>query len=327
MNESIAIPEILNKVASAGHEGLPLPENPALTGELELCRSWGYALRFECGRAFLLPDPDSVVPALIEQETPLLAWDKICVRGFLEVGSTNEIALELARAGAAGGTVVCAERQTAGRGRKGRSWSSNPGAGIYCTIVVRPRQEPDHWPLLAHAASVAVAEALREVVGECAVANPPVPDLKWPNDVFLSGKKTAGILIETAVTRGTSPCAVVGIGINVREGSVPAELRDIATCVDRESGSKAPRRRILCSCLHRFQLCYGLFEDGEHGELLERWKGLSSMWNGVPIWVEDGGPRRAVVTCGLTELGALRVRDENGKEDTLLAADVTIRRA
>ncbi len=321
----LRIPEILNEAARAGPEGLPVTDDPAFRTDLELCRRWGFALRCEHGRAVLPFDQDSLIPAWIEQETPAIAWGRLFAIGFLEIGSTNEEALRLADSGAPSGTLICAERQTAGRGRKGRSWISPAGAGIYCTLVIRPGQPPDRWPLLAHTASVAVAEALKDALLECGAVNSPSPDLKWPNDVYLSGKKTAGILIETV--SGKSPAAVVGIGINVREESGPAELYDQATCIDKEAGGEIPRRRLLVHCLHRFQECYGLFERQEHRELLQRWKRLSSMWDGVPVWIDDGSRRRAGITSGLTELGALRIRNEDGTEETLLAADVTVRRA
>jgi BirA family biotin operon repressor/biotin-[acetyl-CoA-carboxylase] ligase len=154
----------------------------------------------------------------------------------------------------------------------------------------------------------------------------PRLDLKWPNDVLLSGKKTAGILLETVVAQDGSRAAVVGIGINVKLGSVPEELRDRATCVSQEAGTGIPRRRLLVRFLYYFQLFYCCFERGEHGELLSRWMERSSMWNGAPIWIDDGGRPRSAVTCGLTELGALRIRNDDGTEETLLAGDVSVRR-
>ncbi len=327
MYRSATIPDILNTVARAGSEGLILPEDPALAADLELCRRWGFPLSFERGRVFLPFDSDAMVPAWIEQEMMAIGWVKPGVKGFLEVGSTNEEALDLVRAGASGVMLICAEKQSAGRGRKGRRWISPPGAGIYSTVVIRPAQPPHNWPLLALAASVAVAEALNDVMRGSIAAGRSVIDLKWPNDVYLSGKKTAGILIETCAMRGEAPAAVVGIGINVRQGSIPEDLRDQATCLSEEAGEDIPRRKTLIHCLKHFQLCYDLFERGEHGELLDHWKRLSGMWKGVRVWIEDGGRRRCGTTCGITHQGALRVRNEDGTEETLLAADVTVRRA
>jgi len=327
MSNSIEIPNILNEVARAGQDGHLLSADPDSTATLELCRKWGFPLKFENGRAFLLYDEDALVPEWIENEARVLVWDKINVRGFLETGSTNEEALSQAHRGAAGGTLIYAERQTAGRGRKGRSWISPAGGGIYCTLILRPRQPQRHWPLLTHAASVALAHSLKEILEIYAPAHPITVDLKWPNDVLLSGKKTAGILLETIAVQDESRTAVVGVGINVRQGSVPEALKDQATCLDLEAGAEVPRRRLLVRFLYHLQLCYDLFERGGYRELLERWKSCSSMWNGVPVWIDDSGQRSAAVTCGLTDLGALRIRRTNGMEETLLAGDVSVRRA
>jgi BirA family biotin operon repressor/biotin-[acetyl-CoA-carboxylase] ligase len=326
MKSSIEIPRILNEIAQAGPQGWPMPSDASTAAALDLCRAWGFPVTTSRGRAFVEREADSLIPAWIEQETPSIAWDRTYVLGFLEVDSTNEQALACARNGAPGGTVICAERQTSGRGRKGRTWLSPAGAGVYCTLVVRPEQPRNRWPMLTHAASLAVAEAIRDVLRETAPARMLAPDLKWPNDVLLSGKKTAGILLETIVPSGGSPAAVVGAGINVRAESVPEGLRKQATCISAEIGAEVPRRRLLVRFLYHFQLCYRLFEQGDHETLLERWKDNSSMWDGVPVRVDDGSREKEAVTCGLTELGALRIRNEDGTEETLLAGDVTVRR-
>lgn len=327
VSNSIAIPNILNEAARAGQDGCLLSADPDSTAAFELCRKWGFPLRLENGRAFLLYNEDALVPEWIENEACAVIWDKINVRGFLEIGSTNEEALSQAREGAGDGTLICAERQTAGRGRKGRSWISPAGGGIYCTVILRPRQIQRHWPLLTHAASVALADCLKDILEIYAPGHPVAVDLKWPNDVLLSGKKTAGILLETTAGGEGSQVAVVGVGINVRQGSIPEPLKDQATCLDQEAGVEVPRRRLLVRFLYHLQLCYDLFERGGYQELLERWKSRSSMWNGAPVWIDDGGQRSAAVTCGLTDLGALRIRRSNGMEEMLMAGDVSVRRA
>lgn len=325
MHEPLAIPEILNDVARAGTAGLALEGNPARAEALDLCRRHGFSLIIDRGRAFLLYDDDSLVPAWIEQETPAVEWNELAVHGFLEIGSTNDKALKLARGGAPQGTLVCSERQTAGRGRRGRSWSSPQGAGIYSTLIVRPGCPSRFWPLFTHAASVALIEALKDVLGEACAARAGL-DLKWPNDVLLSGKKVAGILLETASAGGQAGAAVVGVGINVGPASVPEDLRERATSVSEVAGVLVPRRLLLVRFLAHFQPCFGLVERGERPELLRRWMDRSSMWSGVPVWIGDGNRRRPAVTCGITELGSLRVLNEDGVEEELLAGDVSVRR-
>lgn len=312
-------PSILIDLGHVGENGLP--ENPApwFQKELDLCRAWGFRLKHSEGRVSLVFDEDQLVPYWIQKETPELAWDMLRVNGFLQVESTNAEAIELARQGTPGGTLIYTEEQTAGKGRNGRSWFSSPGQGLYFSLVLRPSSPLKYWPVLTHASSVALIETLKELI--------PVGDfdLKWPNDVLVSGRKCAGILLE-ALTEGTNSAAVIGIGINVRPASVPESLKDSAAALDEAAGRLLPRRSLLVAYLRKFQECYLLFEQGNRAALLERWKRHSSMWNGAQVWITDGESRRSAVTCGLDESGALMVRTPEGKVETVLAADVSVRR-
>jgi BirA family biotin operon repressor/biotin-[acetyl-CoA-carboxylase] ligase len=192
--------------------------------------------------------------------------------------------------------------------------------------VLRPSQPLQFWPLLTHAASVALVETLRDLSSLLKIIPRPLElDIKWPNDVLISGKKCAGILLEM-MAEGESPAAVVGLGINVRKGSVPNSLESTATCLDEMADIIVPRRQLLVRFLQNFQEFYLFFERGNHLELLNRWKAHSSMWNGTEVWIADGDTRRSAVTCGLNEIGALRVRTSEDKIETVLAGDVSIRR-
>jgi len=320
-------PPILADLGSAGEDGLPLDDSPGFRQQLELCRKWGFKFEAAGGRLRLCFDHDQLVPAWIQQETPATAWRCLNPVGFLNIGSTNTEALDQARRGVPAGTLIYAEEQTAGKGRKDRSWFSPAGSGLYLSLVVRPEQPRKTWPLLTHVASVALAETLQDLHGRKRIAIPLDVGLKWPNDVLLSGKKCAGILLEAAAGEGPHPAAVVGIGLNVRETGMPDPFAAAVTSVDRMAGTCVPRRRLLVDFLECFQRWYLVFERGRHGELLERWKSLSSMWSGAEVWISDGAGRRSGVTCGLDANGALLVRTPEGKVETLLAGDVTIRKA
>ncbi|MBZ5495873.1 MAG: biotin--[acetyl-CoA-carboxylase] ligase [Acidobacteriia bacterium] len=272
-------------------------------------------------------DHDQLVPAWIIDETPAVAWEKLQVVGLRETTSTNEEALQRARQGAASGTLVFAESQTAGRGRKGRQWISPPGTGLYFSLVLRPERSPSCWTLLTHVAAVALARALQELTEAHFIPKPLDVELKWPNDVLISGKKTAGILLETVGIGGAISAAVVGVGVNVRQGGFPAELRDQVISVSEAAGVQVPRRHILVRFLYHFQLGYDLFMRGEHKAILEQWKSLSRMWRDTPVWVVENDQARPAVTAGLTDTGALVVRTPDGAEETILAADVSIRRS
>ncbi len=320
------IPSLLERVASAGSAGLDLQDNPHALRDIELCRAWGYPVEVGGGRAWFTRDPDLLVPAWIEEEAGRIAWKGIRVRGFLETGSTNDEALALARAGASEGTLVLALRQTAGRGRLGRRWISPAGAGIYFSLVLRPGRTLGQWPTLTHAAAVALFRALEDLRTQRLIPTELDLDLKWPNDILVSGKKAAGILLETALKGESAVAAVIGVGINVFPSSVPADLTPAATAVGLEAGVPVPRRWLLVRFLTHFKVGYHLFGRGCFAEIIDQWKSCSTMWDGVEITVRDGDRDRAAVTCGLTESGALRIRTEEGGDEILLAGDVSIRR-
>ena len=320
------IPGVLSELARAGEEGLSPSPDPVFRREIDLCRAWGFRIRADSGRVRLEYDREQLVPRWIAEETPALAWPRLDVRGFLSCGSTNTEAYALAEQGAASGTLVFAETQTGGRGRHGRAWHSPAGAGLYCTLVLRPRQPAECWPLLTLAASVALVDALRELPAHGVIPRPLETDLKWPNDVLVSGKKCAGILLEAVCGGAGQGAVIVGSGINVHAGSVPGDLRETAACLDEASGARIPRRLLLVSYLRRLEICYLLFEEGKHRELLECWKERSSMWDGAEIVMGDGASRREGVTCGLTAIGALRVRRAGGRTETLMAEDVRVLR-
>jgi BirA family biotin operon repressor/biotin-[acetyl-CoA-carboxylase] ligase len=324
---SIAVPSILDRIAGAGDAGISHPEAGADRQELLLCMSKGFPIEIREGRVRLSCDRDCLIPAWIVKETPSLAWDKLLVEGFLEIESTNAEALQRARRGALGGTLVYAESQTAGRGRNGRQWISPAGVGLYFSLVLRPEQPVSRWALLTYGASVALALTLRELSDEGLIPHPLNLELKWPNDVLLSGKKVAGILLETAGTGGTISAVVLGVGVNVNPIQLPGDFSDQATSVSAAAGVPVPRRHLLVRFLYHFQLEYDLFQRGEHAAILHQWKSFSHMWKDTPIWIVDRDGARPGVTAGLTESGALLVRKSDGSETEILAGDISIRSA
>ncbi len=324
---NIKVPSILIDLGHVGTNGLPLSPDPLLQHELEICRKWEFPLMIAENRVSLVYDQEQLVPYWIQKEVPPIAWDFLRVHGFLRVDSTNSEALQMARQGAPAGTLVYAEEQTAGKGRLGRNWFSPPKAGLYSSLILRPGQLRKYWPLLTHAASIALVEALKTLSNQIPIPHALDIDLKWPNDVLLSEKKVAGILMETTECEDDNYALVLGLGVNVHEGSYPEALMSEAVCLDEITLRAIPRRQLLVQFLYHFQKVYQLFEEGKHSELLERWKGLSSMWDEVPIWVNEAGGRKPAVTCGINELGALLIRTEQGAVETVLAGDVSIRTA
>jgi BirA family transcriptional regulator, biotin operon repressor / biotin---[acetyl-CoA-carboxylase] ligase len=319
-------PSILIALGNAGENGIPMSNEPWFRNELELCSEWGFQLEFANNRVSLKFDQDQLAPHWIQRETPAIAWDWLTICGFLCIESTNDEALIAAGQGSPGGTLVYAEQQVAGKGRSGRTWFSPARTGLYFTLLLKPTRPAAFWPLLTHMASVALAEALSDLSEQGIIPQALDIDIKWPNDVLLSGKKCAGILLETRTAEGGNHAAAIGIGVNVHPGSVPESLVAEAACLDDMAHSFVPRRLLLVRILHHLQLRFLMFERGQHAELLEKWKSMSSMWHGSRIWITRGNLRQPAETCGLNEIGALLVRMEDGSRETLLAGDVSVRR-
>jgi len=183
------------------------------------------------------------------------------------VVSTQSVALELAEQGTPDRTVVIAEHQTAGRGRRGARWEDEPGASLLMSMVLRPSLEPARLPTLSYAAAVAVAEALAAVA-------PVVPRLKWPNDVLVGPRKIAGILLETRLGR-VPVTTILGIGINLGQRQFPPSLRDRATSVAIETGLAVDREALLTTLLDGFDVWRQRLEAEGFDVVRRRWLALS----------------------------------------------------
>ena len=157
------------------------------------------------------------------------------------VGSTNDELRKLAEAGTPEGLVVLAEKQTEGRGRRGAAWFSPPGESLAFSVLLRPVEPKALWPRLALATGLAVAGALEEHL--------PLVGIKWPNDVWVHGKKIAGILVEAG-----RDFVVVGIGLNVNSLSFPPEVSDTATSLALETGCSVPRPDVLAAIIRHLSI-------------------------------------------------------------------------
>ena len=184
-------------------------------------------------------------PAL---EVPRLAavvaglWPGATVHWAESLGSTNDHAKTLGQAGAAHGSVVVAEMQTAGRGRRGARWEAAPGRNLLMSVLLRPGEPVDEWPRLTHAIALAACAALDAEPGLAS------PRIKWPNDIMLRDRKVCGILVESVFdARGGYAVAGIGVNLNVPAGEMPDELRDVATSVLAENGGQ-PVDRTTFTC-------------------------------------------------------------------------------
>ncbi|MCL2877793.1 MAG: biotin--[acetyl-CoA-carboxylase] ligase, partial [Acidobacteria bacterium] len=219
----IKYPFILTDLAHVGSQGLAVSDESWFQDELAMCREWGFPLKINDGRIRIYYDDEMLIPCWIQNEAPTIAWNGLCVSGFLRLDSTNREAYDQARAGAPEGTLIYSETQTAGKGRLNRNWFSAAGKGIYLSLILRPVQPWKFWPVLTHVAAVALIDALKNIERDMKFPRAPDIDLKWPNDVLLSGKKCAGILLESLTHDETAAAAIVGVGINVHPGSAPED--------------------------------------------------------------------------------------------------------
>ena len=229
------------------------------------------------------------------------------VHFYPEISSTNTAAMEAAHAGAPEGSVFLADQQTAGKGRNGHGWHSEPGSAVMVSVILRPRIATAQALWLSLMAGVAVHDAIARVIGlSC--------DLRWPNDLLVSGKKICGILTELSSDAEQLRHAVVGIGINVNQVSFPPEIAPIATSLRQQTEKVWPRDELLVALLESLEAEYhrGLSEmQAGDPSLLDRIERISSYVRNKRVHVEEAGGYDGV-TDGLDARGFLRVRTSAG---------------
>ena len=231
---------------------------------------------------------------------------------YPELKSTMDEAARLADEGAEEGTVVIAERQSAGRGRQGRSWVSHPGNLLF-SVLFRPNLA--QLPFISVIGGVAAARAVRKTTNL-------VPRIKWPNDLMLDGRKAAGILAESAIV-GDSVCyAVLGIGINVAlDTSDTEEISAFATSVNAAAGREVERESLLRQLLQDLDDLYIRLTRGESP--LPEWRELLET-TGRRVEATFGKDSYAGLAEGVDDIGNLLLRLDDGAVVTLTAGDVTL---
>ena len=244
---------------------------------------------------------------------------------FASVGSTNQLALEAAQAGAPHGSVWIADEQTAGRGRGGHQWHSTAGDGLYLSALLRPAMPLNDALWISLATALAVQAAILQLAGVA-------PDIRWPNDLLLGEKKCGGILVETSAIPAPRDghvmlrYAVIGIGINVNHESFPPELQALATSVRLETGVAWSRGELIVLLLRALEQQLAWLEAEQNGRaiaqpLLERFAGASGWVSGKRVSVDEAGGYTGV-TEGLDERGFLRVEGDDGVLHTVLSGGV-----
>lgn len=254
--------------------------------------------------------PDLLLPEILK---PLLRGTIFGanIHHFFKIGSTNTAAMAAAAEGVPQGSIFLAEEQTAGRGRGSNSWLSERSTGIYCSVVFRPQLPPSDVLILSLAAGLAVQAAIRQVDSRVQ------PDLKWPNDLLIDGKKVCGILTEMNSEATQVRYIVVGIGINVNQKSFPPELG--ATSLQMVTGSEWSRVELAAALLKSLDREYrGLLENPEAVHSITRRFVEGSSWAyGKKVRIEETFSALEGTTAGLDARGFLQLQTPHGLQTVL----------
>ena len=282
---------------------------------IEKLRELGMEIKGHHANGYQLESlPDLLTPSMVRAE---LGDQEIGAKifHFFKTDSTNTVAARLASERAPHGAVVLAEEQTGGRGRFGRTWYSEKSSGIYASIILRPPLSPAATPGITLMAGLAAQQAVLNATGLC-------PDIRWPNDLLLNGRKICGILTEMSAEVDRLHSVVVGIGINVNHRRMPPELAEIATSLRIEGHKTYSRLHLLVALLGEVQKFYHLLLEEGTAAIAARWRACSSFAQGKRVRVVTGKGEFQGVTCGLEPGGALRVRLEDGHEESLISGEI-----
>jgi BirA family transcriptional regulator, biotin operon repressor / biotin---[acetyl-CoA-carboxylase] ligase len=246
----------------------------------------------------------SGVPEDIASALDILArWRpdiRLDVRWVPTVSSTMDAVASLASAGAPTGAVVGADEQTSGRGRRGHTWQSPPGAGLYFSWLCRPALDASALPLVTLAAGVGTQRGIKLATGLS-------PDLKWPNDLLIGGRKVAGILAEGFSLGSPEQSVIVGVGLNLRHAVYPPEVASRATSLEVELGEPPERGQLLVEILCGLADCVAALGDDRDG-ILRAWRDAAPSAVGIRVEWTDGMETRHGTTAGIDDHGALLIR-------------------
>jgi BirA family transcriptional regulator, biotin operon repressor / biotin---[acetyl-CoA-carboxylase] ligase len=291
----------------------------AIWSRIEELRQVGYEI--EAGPHFgyrLVSSPDALhADDLLARlgKTKVIGRD---IQVFEETTSTNDVIEKLARDGVKEGVVVFAESQTKGRGRLGRKWISPAHKGLWFSILLRPDLRPQEATQLTVASATAL---LRAIAAETGLK----PEIKWPNDILIGGKKVAGILTELSAEVDRVKHIILGIGVDVNldTGELPAELKKIGTSLKIETGADVSRAELAVAILRELDFDYARICGGKFPAVADEWEShCATIGKNVTVHIGD----RKIRGCAesLDDDGALLVRTEHGHLERIIGGDVTL---
>jgi len=291
----------------------------AVWKHISALRNSGYLIEAVPSRGYrLVSSPDVIDPHDVSAQL-----ENGRVGGRLEflkrTASTNADAFRLAEDGAVEGTVVLADSQTGGKGRRGRVWSSPAGVNLYCSVVLRPAIMPHEAPQLTFLSAVAAARAIEQTTQ----LN---PEIKWPNDLLVSGKKVAGLLNEMSAETDGINFVILGIGVNLNmtADQFPGDLRHPATSLLLESGARVDRSRFTGTMLRELDRLYTDFLAHGFGPVREEWQRRCNA-SGRQVLVNDSGTEcTGGRFIGIDSDGAMLLRSDDDKLHRITCGDVRV---
>ncbi|AIF69175.1 hypothetical protein PAP_03780 [Palaeococcus pacificus DY20341] len=236
---------------------------------------------------------------------------------FQEISSTNEYAKNIAM-NEEEGTVIVADIQSRGHGRKARMWVS-PKGGLWMSVILKPKLHPEHLTKLVFIGALAVVETLEAFGIEAKI--------KWPNDVLIEGKKVCGILAEGKYSESEIDYVVLGIGLNVNidKNDLPENIRMHSISLKEVLGAEIPIEEVFKVLIRRLEHWYAVFKEEKYEDILQKWREYAILGRKVRIIREEGEIEG--VALGVDELGALIVETSTGKREKIIYGDVSLRYA
>lgn len=293
----------------------------AVWARIQELRLAGYEIEAGPHRGYRLVN----VPDLLHADdlTARLGKTKVIgrdIRVFQETNSTNDVVEKLARDGVKEGVVVFAESQTRGRGRLGRKWISPSGKGLWFSLLLRPDLRPAEATRLTVASAAAVRRAIARQTGL-------EPEIKWPNDILVGGKKVAGILTELNAELDRVKYVILGIGVdvNLNASDLPADLRRSTTSLKAECGKAVSRAELAVLMMQELEKDYARVADGRFAALADEWEKYCGTI-GQRVVIQMGERRIRGRAESLSEDGALLVRTEHRHLEQIVGGDVTMER-
>jgi BirA family biotin operon repressor/biotin-[acetyl-CoA-carboxylase] ligase len=310
--------------SSAGVSGAELAEQlgisrAAVWARIEELRQVGYDIAAGPHSGYRLVG----VPDALHADDLLSRLGKTRIVGrdiqvFERTTSTNDVIEKLARDGVKEGAVVFAESQTKGRGRLGRKWISPERKGLWFSILLRPDLRPQEATQLTVASATALRRAIQNVTGLS-------PEIKWPNDILIGGKKVAGILTELSAELDRVRHVILGVGVDVNlgAGEFPPELRKLATSLKIESGRAFSRPELAATILRELDFDYARICAGKFTAVADEWEAHCTTI-GRDVTVQIGGRKLRGRAESLDDDGALLLRTEHGRLEPITGGDVTL---